>query len=160
MTPQELKDKYWSLYEYMANSKKPDNMKMFGKVMTEMMEDLIHGNPSKAEEYVNKLEAVKWKNYLTPAEADKIVASMEPKAPWTREQWKNAMNQNNYALEEWPYYNKCALYAVMNMVMSDSSATLAKFVDNGNLFKVVHGLATDKLLDADNRFSVRQYFNV
>ena len=160
MTAQELKEKYWSLYEYMANSKSPENMKMFGRVMTAMIEDLIQSNPSKAEEYINKLEGVKWKNYLTPAEADKIVASMVPKAPWTKEQWSAAMNQQNYALEEWPYYNKCALYATMNMIMSDSSSTLSKFVDNNNLFKVVHGLATDKLLDEDGRFSIRNYFNV
>ena len=160
MTPQELKEKYWSLYEYMANSKNPENMKMFGRVMTTMMEDLIQSNPSKAEEYINKLEGVKWKNYLTPAEADKIVSQMEPKAPWSRDQWKAAMDQSGFPLEEWPCYNRCALYVTMNMSMSDSSATLSKFVDNNDLFKVVYALAVDKLKDKDEKFNVRVYFSV
>ena len=160
MTAQELKDKYWSLYEYMANSKKPEYMKAFGRVMTTMMDETIQSNPSKAEEYISKLESIKWKNYLTPAEADKIVSQMNPKAPWSREQWKAAMEQNGYQLEEWPCYNRCALYVTMNMIMSDSSETLSKFVSSNDLFKVVHELAVDKLKDADQRFSIRKYFDV
>ena len=160
MNAQEMKDKYWSLYEYMANSKKPENMKAFGRVMTTMMDDSIQSNPSKAEEYINKLESIKWKNYLTPAEADKIVAAMEPKAPWSRDQWKAAMDQYGYPLEEWPFYNRCALYVTMNMIMSDSSATIGKYVANEDLFRLVHELAVDKLKDKDGVFSVRKYFSV
>lgn len=160
MTPQELKEKYWSLYEYMANSKDPKNMKTFGRVMTSMMNDMIAGNPSKAEEYIGKLESVKWKNYLTPAEADKIVAAMDPKAPWSRDVWRQSMEQQGYALEEWPCYNRCALYVTMNMIMSDSSATLTKFVNGGDLFKAAYALAVDKLKDKDARFNVRNYFDV
>ena len=100
MNAQEMKEKYWSLYEYMANSRKPEYMKAFGRVMTTMMDDSIQSNPSKAEEYINKLESIKWKNYLTPTEAEKIVSQMDPKAPWSREQWKAAMEQNGYSLEE------------------------------------------------------------
>ena len=160
MNAQELKEKYWSLYEYMANSNKPENMKAFGKVMSTMMEDLIQSNPSKAEEYINKLESVKWDNYLTPTEADKVVAAMVPKAPWSREQWKSAMEQSGFVLEEWPHYNRCALWVTMNMIMSDSSNTLSKFIENANLFKAVHDLAVDKLKDADEKFNVRVYFGV
>lgn len=155
-----MKDKYWSLYEYMANSKDPENMKAFGRVMTTMMDDSIQSNPAKAEEYINKLEAIKWKNYLTPAEADKIVAAMEPKAPWSRDQWKGAMDKYGYQLEEWPCYNRCALYTTMNMIMSDSSATIGKYVATDDLFRIVHDIAVDKLKDADGKFNIRAYFNV
>lgn len=160
MNAQEMKDKYWSLYEYMANSKDPENMKAFGRVMTTMMDDSIQSNPAKAEEYINKLEAIKWKNYLTPAEADKIVAAMEPKAPWSRDQWKGAMDKYGYQLEEWPCYNRCALYTTMNMIMSDSSATIGKYVATDDLFRIVHDIAVDKLKDADGKFNIRAYFNV
>lgn len=160
MTQQELKDKYWSQYEYMANSGKPENMKLFGRVMSQMMEDMIQSSPSKAEEYIDRLEAIKWKNYLTPKEAEKIVAGMEPKAPWTREQWAAAMQQHGYPLEKEPCYNRCALWTTMNMIMSDSSETIAMYVDNGNMFKLVHDLAVDKLTDQDGVFSVRGYFGV
>lgn len=160
MTQQELKERYWSLYEYMANSNKPENMKLFGRVMTQMMDDMILSSPSKAEEYIDRLEAIKWKNYLTPKEAEKIVAGMEPKAPWSREQWKVAMEQHGYPLEKEPCYNRCALWVTMNMIMSDSSETIAMYVDNGNMFKLVHDLAVDKLTDHDGVFNIRHYFGV
>ena len=158
MNAQELKDKYWSLYEYMAGSKNPENMKAFGRVMTSMVEDMIQSNPSKAEEYINRLESIKWNNYLTPNEADKIVASMQPEAPWKREQWKQAMQQYGYPLEEWPYYNKCALYVTMNMIMSDSSEPIAEFVDNENMFEFVYKLAVSMLKDVDGKYKIRKHF--
>ena len=160
MTADELKEKYWSLYEYMANSKNPENMKIFGGVMTSMVMDMIASSPSKAEEYIDRLEAVKWKNFLTAKEADTIVDSMKPKAPWGREQWKAAITNTGYEMEKWPCYNKWALFATMNMIMSDSSNTLTKYVDNEHLFKFVHDLAVDKLTDQDEKFNVRVYFGL
>ena len=144
----------------MAMSKDPKNMKLFGHVMNEMMDWLIANKPEAAEEWIGKLESVKWKNYLTPAEAEKIVAAMEPKAPWNREQWKGAMHQHGFDMSHEPYYNSCALYATMNMIMSDSSATLSKYVSGEDMFKVVHDLAVDKLQDHDGKFAVRAYFGL
>lgn len=155
-----MKEKYMSLYDYMATSKKPEYMMAFGKVMTQMMEDMIVSNPSKAEEYIDKLESIKWKNYLTPKEAESIVAKMDPKAPWSRDQWRQAMTQHGYELEKWPCYNTCALWVTMNMIMSDSSQTLGKYVNNGDLFKLVYEIAIDKLTDKDKVFSIRHYFDV
>ena len=160
MTPQELKDKYYELYEYMAQSKDPKNMKAFGHVMNEMMDWLIANKPEAAQAWIEKLESIKWRNYLTASEADKIVAAMEPKAPWTRDQWMQAMQNAGYELEEWPCYNRCALYTTMQMIMSDSSATLAKYVENDKMFEAVHALAVDKLKDPDKRFSIRAYFGL
>lgn len=85
---------------------------------------------------------------------------MEPKAPWTRDQWKAAMEQHGFETEKQPCYNKCALWATMNMIMSDSSETLGKYVENGNLFKLVYELAVDKLTDKDKVFSIRRYFDL
>jgi len=160
MTQEEMKKEYMALYEYMANSKDPKNMKTFGRVMTTMIEDMIASNPNKADEYISRLESVKWKQYLTQSEADKIVASMEPKAPWTREQWNEAMQKNGFEVEEWPYYNRCALYVTMNMIMSDSSESIKKYIEEDHLFNFVHALALDKLKDKDGKFKIREYFNV
>lgn len=159
MNTQELKEKYLALYEYMTTSKKTENMKAFGRVMSAMMEDMIANSPSKAEEYISKLESIKWCNYLTPTEADKIVSAMNPAAPWSREQWKSVMISHQLELEEWPCYNRCALYVTMNMIMSDSGETLKKIV-SGDLFDAVYRLAVDKLKDADGKFNVRRYFDV
>lgn len=160
MTQQELKERYWSLYSYMADSKNPEHMKLFGKVMTSMIEDMIQSSPSRAEEYIDRLEAVKWKNYLTPKEAESIVANMQPKAPWNKEQWMAAMQKHGYPLEEEPYYNRCALWVTMNMIMSDSGDTISTYVNDENKFRFVHDLSVDKLTDYDGMFSIRSYFGV
>ena len=144
----------------MANSKDPKNMKAFGNVMNEMMDWMIANKPAEAEAWIDKLESIKWKNYLTPAEADKIVAAMEPKAPWSREQWKAAMAQYGFRMDDEPHYNRCALYTTMNMIMSDSGNTLKKYVGGDDMFKAVYDLAVDKLTDADGKFIIRHYFGV
>ena len=161
MNAQELKDKYYELNDYMIQSKDPKNMKIFGRVMDEMFEWFVANKNDAAQSWIEKLESVKWKNYLAPSEADKIVAAMKPQAPWTRDQWNAAMEKSGYEKEEWPCFNKCALYTTMNMIMSDSSNTLSKYMeDEGDLFAFVHDLALDKLHDADGRFNIREYFHV
>ena len=144
----------------MANSDEVSHMRTFGNVHKEMMEWMIANRPEAAQEWIEKLESIRWKNYLTPKEADTIVNNMIPKAPWSRDQWKAAIEQNGYELEKEPCYNSCALYVAMNMIMSDSSHTIAKYVDNGDLFKIVHDLAVDKLTDKDEAFNIRKYFNL
>ena len=160
MNAEELKSKYESLYKYMANSNEPDNMKAFGKVTNEMMDWMIANKPDAAAEWIDKLSAIMWKNYLTPKEADAIVAAMKPEAPWNREQWNGATDKHGFVKDEEPYYNRCALYATMNMIMSDSSSTLSKYINGEDMFKVVHDLAVDKLKDTDGKFSIRRYFGV
>ena len=160
MNPQELKKKYDELYQYMAQSRDPKNMKAFGNVMNEMMAWIIANKPDAAEAWIEQLEAIRWKNYLTPKEAERIVAAMEPAAPWSREQWRQAMEKHQYQLEKMPCYNSCALYVTMNMIYSDSSDTLKKFIGEEELFEVIYNLALDKLLDKDERFNVRGYFGL
>lgn len=160
MTQEEMRNEFYTLYNMMANSTNVSYMRTFGQVHKEMMEWMIANKPDLAKEWLDKLESIRWKNYLTAKEAERIVANMVPKAPWSREQWKAAMENHSYPLEKQPCYNSCALWVTMNMIMSDSSETLAKYVDNGNLFKLVYGLAIDKLTDKDMMFDVRRYFNV
>lgn len=160
MTQEEMRNEFYALYNMMANSTNVSYMRTFGNVHKEMMEWMITNKPDLAHEWLEKLESIRWKNYLTAKEAERIVANMIPKAPWSREQWKAAMDNHSYPLEKQPCYNSCALWVTMNMIMSDSSETLAKYVDNGNLFKLVYGLAIDKLTDKDMMFDVRRYFNV
>ena len=155
-----MKNEFYALYNMMANSDKVENMHTFGMVQKEMMEWFIQNKPEAAQEWLYKLESIRWNNYLTPKEAERIVASMEPKAPWSRDQWSTAMQQNGYPLEKEPYYNRCALWVTMSMIMSDSSETISLYVNNGNVFKLVHDLAVDKLTDRDGKFSVRKYFGV
>lgn len=160
MTPEEMKQEFNALYNMMANSNNVAYMHVFGNVHKEMMEWMIANKPNEAHEWLEKLESIKWDNYLTPKEAEKIVSEMKPAAPWTREQWLNVMKQKGYDTEDEPYYNRCALWTTMNMIMSDSSETLGKYVNNDNLFSVVYDLAVDKLCDEDGKFSIRKYFGL
>ena len=161
MTTQELRDRYLGLYDYMATSRDPKNMKTFGSVMTQMMDVMLQKMPAEAEEMIDKLESIKWHQYLTPKEADAILAKMDPKAPWTRDVWQKTMADFGLPLEEQPCYNHCALFVTMSMIMSDSSKTLSKYVaDNNVMFEFVHALALDKLKDVDKRFDIRHYFNL
>ena len=167
MTQEQLKEKYEMLYRYMASSGNTAYMKVFGKTMTEMMEWMIANKPEQAEAFIEKLCAIKWDNYLTQKEAEKIVANMSPKAPWTREVWKSAMDSFDIPVEESPYYNSCALWVEMNKVYSDSAKTIAMIkgkalgdVPAEDMVKAVHALAIDHLKDADGVYNIRSYFGV
>ena len=160
MTQEEMKKEFSALYDMMARSEKVEYMHTFGMVHKEMMEWFIQNKPELAQEWLDKLESIRWKNYLTPKEAEKIVAKMNPQAPWSKEQWKQAMEKEGFELEKEPCYNRCALWVTMEMIMSDSSETLSKFVQSADIFKVVYGLAVDKLTDKDNVFNIRHYFSL
>ena len=167
MTQAEIKEKYAMLYDYMASSKNPSYMMAFGHAMNEMMDWFIINKPDLAQEWVEKLCAIKWHNYLTYKEADAIVASMVPKAPWPKETWKNALSSMGIVTEEEPYYNSCALWVTMSMIYSDSANTIADImgmplneVPLEQLIKAIHALAIDKLKDADGNFCIRKYFGL
>ena len=163
-----MKEKYVRLYNYMAASDNTEYMKAFGDTMKEMMDWMIANKPEEAQEWIDKLCAIKWNNYLTPREAESIVANMNPKAPWAMPVWRQAMNNLGITTEVEPSYNSCALWVVMNMVYSDHAETLATKVwgkplaeiPAETIVKTVYALAIDKLLDKDRVFNVRKYFGV
>ena len=165
-TAQELKDRYAGLYDYMAQSQDPRNMKAFGCVMTEMMDDMIQSSPTKAEEYIDQLEAIKWKQYLTPKEAEKIISGMDPKAPWTTEVWKSAMESFGLPLEEVPYYNSCALWLEMNKIYSDFGDEIAALLgkplspNDKDIINACYKMALKNLKDKDHVYNIRSYFKV
>lgn len=160
MDSQKLKQAFAELYAYMAESKKPENMMAFGEVMKEMFMWMADNKPDYAMAWLEKLEAVKWDNYLTVKEAENIVTHMDPRGPWSREQWRGAMEQHEYPLEEEPYYNKCAMFVKMSEIYSDSIESLKKIVGSGDIFEAIHMLALDKLKDKDKRYKIREYFDV
>jgi hypothetical protein len=93
---------------------------------------------------------------------------MMPKAPWTRDVWKNAMQSLGLPLEEEPYYNSCALWVVMNQVYTDHAQTIADNIlkkplaeiPSDQLVPLIRALAIDLLKDKDKVYSVRSYFGL
>lgn len=164
MTAAELKERYDALYDYMAQSRDPKNMKAFGCVMTEMMDYLIANKPDVAQDMVDELEAIKWKQYLTPKEADKIFAAMDPKGPWSRDMWKSTMESFGLPLEEAPYYNRCALWIEMNKIYSDFGEEIAALLGkplsptDKDIISACYKMAIKNLKDKDGVYDIRKYF--
>ena len=168
MTQEEMKQEFLELYNIMANSNNVENMHTFGEVMREMMEYLIQTKPDVALDMIQKLESIEWDNYLTQKEADKIIAGMNPKAPWSREVWKQAMSQLDLPTEEEPYYNCHALFVEMNKQYSDHAETIARDILRKPLAEIpaevivpaMHSLAIDLLKDRDKVYNIRSYFSL
>ena len=165
-TTQELKDRYDGLYQEMAASRNPKNMKIFGSVMTQMADVMIQKMPDVAEEMIDRLESIRWNQYLTPKEAQKIVDGMDPKAPWSRDQWKAAMESFGLPLEEPPYYNRCALFTEMSKMYSDFGDEIAALLGkplaptDKDIIAACYKMALKTLKDKDGIYDIRRYFSV
>ena len=159
-----MKERYMSLYDYMAQSRNPKNMKVFGAVMTQMMDVMLQKMPDTAEDMIDKLESIKWRQYLTPKEAEKIVLGMDPKAPWSREVWRNAMESFGLPLEEMPAYNRCALWVEMNKIYSDFGEEIASLLgkplsaSDKDIIAACYKMALKNLKDKDGIYDIRKYF--
>jgi hypothetical protein len=165
-TQQELKDRYTGLYDYMANSRDPNNMKAFGCMMTAMMDYLIQTKPDVAEEMIDKLEAIKWRQYLTPKEAERIVSNMDPSGPWSRDTWKKTMESFGLPIEDAPHYNRCALWVEMNKMYSDFGDEIASLLGkplsptDKDIIAACYKMALKTLRDKDDVYDIRAYFGL
>lgn len=167
MEAKEMVEKFDNFYGIMKASKDVCNMKLFGDVMHEMFDWFVENKPELAEEWLSKLESIKWNNYLTAKEADKIVEAMNPKPVWDKEQLMEGLQKLELPTEEVPYFNDNALYVTVSMVYSDSAKTIANIIgkplaeiDDDTMMKAIYSLAMDKLKDVDGKFSVRRYFGL
>lgn len=166
MNAQEQKDRYTGLYDYMAASRDPKNMMAFGRVMTEIMDWLIANKPDVAEEMIDKLEAIKWQQYLTPKEAETIVSKMDPSAPWKRDAWKSTMESFGLPLENAPHYNRCALWVEMNKLFSDFGDEIAALLGkpltptDQDIITACYKMALKTLRDKDGIYNIRSYFGL
>lgn len=168
MTTDELTNRYTELYNQMAASNEPRNMKLFGSVMNDMMAWTIHNQPSIAEGWIDKLCAMNWEQYLSKAEATTIVDALRPEYAWDFDTWQKALNTLGLETERKGVFNEYALWAWMNAVYSDQAQVLAKHVFAEPLADVpaekivplIHALAVSNLTDKDNFFKIRDYFLV
>ncbi len=166
MDAKEMKEKFESLYNTMANSHNQKYMVIFGETMKAMMDSLIETDPEMAGEFIERLSAIKWFNFLTKKEAMGIVGNMEPAPHWDLDAWQQAMTEQDLPMEECPYYNDYALFVAMNQVVSDHGRTVAyikglesvKDIDHIELVKYAYKLAIDLLKDKDGVYDIREYF--
>lgn len=163
-----MKQEFCELYDMMAMSRDVNNMQVFGAVHKEMMEWMIQNKPELAQEWIGKLESIKWHQYLTHKEAENIVSKMVPTAPWKYDVWLAAMTKLGIPTEEEPYYNAYALWCEMNKQYSDHAQSLAdkvwkkplSTISAEEIVPAIHALAIDVLRDKDGVYDIRKYFGL
>lgn len=157
--------KYEELYKDMATSKSPAKMMVFGQAEQWAFRKIATALPRMAEEWVEKLEAIRWNNYLSREEADVIVMSLEGAdgtvgPHWSYDTFRKAVESFQGHLCEDPYYNFCALWATANMLYSDHSETWSKHIAPEDAPFFYYETAVDKLKDKDRPHFVREYFRL
>ena len=166
MTQEEMKQEFNALYNMMASSNKVENMHIFGEVHKRMFDWFVANKPDLAMEFLEELESIRWQQYVTAKEAQKILDGMNPKAPWSKDAWKNAMAQLEIPMEEEPYYNSCALWVEMNKMYSDFGDEIAALLGkplnptDNDIISACYKMALKTLKDRDEVYSIRKYFNV
>lgn len=155
-----------ALYNKMANSHEVAYMAVFGNVHKEMFAWMAANKPDVAEEMLMKLEAINWNQYLTPKEAEAIIAKMDPKAPWSRDVWKQAMDSLGLPIEQQPCFNRCALYVEMNKMYSDFGDEIAALLGkplvatDKDIITACYKMAMKTLKDKDGIYNIRAYFGL
>ena len=168
-----IKERYLELYDEMAKSGIPDKMKVFGEAAKWAFCRTLELSPKTAEQWVGKLEAMHWNNYLSKAEADEIVAKFINQdnsrgAHWGYEVFKSAVESLGGKTYEAPFYNCYVLWVTANMLYSDHAQSVAEDmghntpsqVPNDKMALSMYKKAVEKLKDKDRPRFVRDYFNV
>lgn len=168
-----IRERYLELFEDMAKSGMPEKMKIFGEAEKWAFEKMLETSPKTAEQWVDKLEALNWNNYLSKAEANEIVAKFinqdNNRGPhWGYDVFKGAVESLGGNMMEEPYYNCYALWVVANMLYSDHAQSVAEDmghttpaqVPNEKMALSMYKKAVEKLKDKDRPRFVRDYFGV
>lgn len=160
-----LKERYLELYEDMAKSANPENMKIFGEAEKWAFDRLYERDPKLAEMWVDKLEAMHWNNYLSRAEAEEITAKFVNQdgvrgAHWNYDTFKGAVESLGARMSDEPYFNCYALWVVANMLYSDHYNSVKEYVPKEELPKFFYLMSIEKLKDADRPKFVRRYFDI
>lgn len=164
MTKQELTEKFNALYAYMASSNNVKYMKTFGDIHKKMMAWMIENKPEAAEEYIDELCSIKWRQYLTKNEATDIAKSMIPPAPWDYNSWAKAMEDLHLECERESVFNRYAMWVAMNQIYTDFGESIAKMfgqsltqIPADKLIPLVHDMALNLLTDPDGKYNIREY---
>lgn len=169
----EILERYEELYEDMANSGNKDKMMAFGDAERWAFKRMNEISPKDAQCWLDKLEAMHWKNYLSKHEAEEITSKLINQngrigAHWNYDTFKNAVESLGGKVYEKPYYNCYALWATANMIYSDHAqsvaedmgATTPEAVPNEKMALSMYKKAVEQLKDVDRPKFVREYFDL
>ena len=169
----EILERYEELYEDMATSGNKDKMTAFGDAERWAFKRMNEISPKDAQCWLDKLEAMHWKNYLSKHEADEITSKLINQngrigAHWGYETFKNAVESLGGKVYEKPFYNCYALWVTANMIYSDHAQSVAEdmgmsspeAVPNEKMALSMYKKAVEQLKDVDRPKFVREYFDV
>jgi hypothetical protein len=161
----EILERYEELYEDMATSGNKDKMIAFGEAERNIFHKIAKEHPAIAQMWVDKLEAMHWKNYLSKAEAEEIASHLINQngkigAHWGYETFKAAVEGLGGKMSEKPFYNCYALWVVANMLYSDHYNSAKEYVPEPEMPKYFYSMAVEKLKDIDRPKFVREYFDL
>lgn len=171
MSTKELQDKYNKLYEIMSTSNNPRYMRIFGEAECWAFSQILSYNPRIAEEWLNKIEPVRWNNFVSEKEATEIGSRFVNQDGSTGFHWDmsaffSIVRQLGGELENEYKYNKYSLWLTANMIYSDHAKSIAE--DMGyDAFREVpeekmalscYRKSIEKLCDKDRPYFIRPYF--
>lgn len=170
---EEILERYEELYEDMANSGNKDKMIAFGDAERWAFKRLYEVSPKDAQCWLDKLEAMHWKNYLSKQEADEIASHLVNQngrlgAHWGYETFKGVVESLGGKMYDKPYYNCYALWITANMIYSDHAQSVAEdmgmttpeAVPNEKMALSMYRKAVEKLKDVDRPKFIREYFDL
>lgn len=157
--------RYDELYEKLIASKDSDKMEALGAANTWLFYYIAEKYPAMAEQYLSRLEAGEWNNYVSKSEAEEAAAKLLNKdgtrgAHWPYDVFKGAVESVGGKMSDAPIYNCWALWLTANMLFSDYAKTLAAYIPKEEHPKAFYLLALDKLKDPDRPKFVREYFHL
>ena len=162
---EEIIRKYDELYHDMATAKDPHKMMAFGEAEKWMFHMLAEKHPEIAEKWLTKLEASKWHNYLSKAEAEEIAAKLVnqdgSRGPhWDYETFKHAVESLGGQMKDEPFYNCYSLWIMANALWSDHHHCLMEFIPKDEEPRAYYLLAVEKLKDVDYPKFIRKYYDL
>lgn len=163
----DLKEKLLEIIEEVKASDDKDDIKLSLCMLKDVFLCLLEVAPEKAKELLQGYEgSLRYYNFLTEEEAEKIVASFvnsdgSKGAKWGMDELFAKVEEFGGKVDYQPYYNKYALYAVMNMYDSDHSSVINKWTNNSATYpQICYDFAVSTLKDKDRQYWVRDYFHL
>lgn len=157
--------RYEELYAMMATSTDIVKMQVFGEAEKWAFGKMSERDPALAQVWLDKLEPVMWKNYLSKVEAEAIVSKFVNAdgtigAHWSYDTMRSAVESLGAMMSDEPFFNCWALWATMNMLYSDHAKSVNDFVPKEEQVKFYYAQAIEKLKDADRPHFIREYFEI
>ena len=173
MNTQELKDRYKLLYEVMKQSKKVENMQIFGRAEHHFFDMMAESNPPMAKKWLDMLEPVVWNNYLSMEQAQMLAEKIinqdgTPGPHWSMDIFFSVVPKLGGKLEDEPYYNRYALWLVANAHYSDFAKSTSEDMGYHSISEVpqekmalsMYKKALESLKDIDRSHYIAEYYHV